>query len=199
MYYRIVVLTLLAAAVIALALAAACSNEPRQVEAISLDQMIERGEYLVNLGGCHDCHSPKIYTPGGPVIDSSRMLSGHPAGSPIPTIPAGMIGPESWGALTTNDLTAWAGPWGISFAANLTPDEVTGSGAWLESSFISALRNGKHLGTGRPILPPMPWQGIGQMTDDDLKAIFAYLRSLKPVNNMVPLPVPADKMQTGTM
>ena len=149
--------------------------------------------------GCNHCHSPTVFTPNGPVVDSSRILSGFPAGSPIPDIPQGTLGPEQWGALTTNDLTAWAGPWGISFAANLTPDEVTGIGAWLESSFINAMRNGKHLGNGRPILPPMPWQDIGQMTDDDLKAIFAYLNSLKPVNNMVPLPVPPDKLARSQM
>lgn len=138
-------------------------------------------------------------SPEGPVVDPSRMLSGHPASGTIPEIQSGTIGQGAWGALTTHDLTAWAGPWGISFAANLTPDEVTGIGAWLESSFISAMRNGRHLGTGRQILPPMPWQDIGQMTDEDLKAIFAYLKSLKPINNMVPLPVPPEKLDISSM
>jgi hypothetical protein len=52
------------------------------------------------------------------------------------------------------------------------------------------MRTGKHLGTGRPILPPMPWYDIGKLTDDDLRAVFAYLRTLKPVQNPVPAPVP---------
>jgi hypothetical protein len=94
-------------------------------------------------------------------------------------------------------MTEWAGPWGVSFAANLTPDEVTGIGAWTPEVFIKAMRTGKHMGSGRPILPPMPWPGIGKMSDDDLRAIFAYLHTLKPVNNQVPLPVapptPASK------
>lgn len=178
---------------------AACSGEPREVGAVTLEQQINRGEYLVTVGGCHDCHSPKIVAETGPIIDSTRMLSGHRAVSAIPIVPAGAIGPESWGALANHELTAWAGPWGISFASNLSPDEVTGSGAWLESSFISAMRTGKHLGSGRPILPPMPWQNVGQLTDDDLRAIFAYLRSLKPINNMVPLPVPPEKMNQAAM
>jgi hypothetical protein len=93
------------------------------------------------------------------------------------------------GRTTTNDLTAWVGPWGTSFAANLTPDSNTGLGSWTEEMFMKALRTGKHLGQGRDILPPMPWQMIGQMTDRDLKSVFAYLRSIPPVNNMVPDPI----------
>jgi len=88
-------------------------------------------------------------------------------------------------------LTAWAGPWGVSFAINLTPDKETGIAEWSESSFLQAMRTGKHQGqpNGRDILPPMPWENIKAMTDDDLKAMFAYLRSLAPVKNQVPLPV----------
>lgn len=72
---------------------------------------VERGKYLVMAGGCNDCHSPKVFTPAGPIFDTTRLLSGHPANSPLPEIPKGVIGPTQWGALTTNDLTAWAGPW----------------------------------------------------------------------------------------
>ena len=152
----------------------------------------KRGEYLVMLGGCNDCHSPKTMTPNGPTLDTSRLLSGHRAGSTLPPVPSGVIGPTGWGAITNHELTAWAGPWGISFAANLTPDK-TGIGGWTEAQFIQTLRTGKHLGVGRPILPPMPWQPIGQLTDTDLKAIFAYLKSLKPVDNLVPQPLPPQK------
>lgn len=177
----------------------ACSTEQREVGAATIEDQVTRGEYLVTVGGCHDCHSPKFLTETGPVIDSTRMLSGHRAGSAVPIVPTGAIGPENWGALANHEMTAWAGPWGVSFASNLTPDEVTGSGAWLESSFISAMRNGKHLGTGRAILPPMPWQNVGQLTDEDLRAIFAFLRSRKPINNMVPLPRSPDKINPATM
>jgi hypothetical protein len=151
---------------------------------------VERGKYLVMVGGCDDCHSPKIFTPAGPIPDTTKRLSGHPAGSPTPEIPKGVLGPTQWGVLATGDLTAWAGPWGVSFAYNLTPDPKTGIGGWTDDMFIQTLRKGKFMGMSRDILPPMPWQTIGQMSDDDLKAIFAYLKSLPPINNPIPAPLP---------
>ena len=158
--------------------------------------MVARGSYLVTLGGCHDCHTPKIFTPAGPVRDSTRLLAGHPADWKVPPIPPGVLGPQGWGALAAPDLTAWAGPWGVSFTANLTPD-ATGLGSWTADQFIQTMRTGKHLGVGRPILPPMPWYDIGQLTDDDLRAVFAYLRTLKPVQNAVPAPVPPAPAPTA--
>jgi hypothetical protein len=104
-------------------------------------------------------------------------------------VPQGVIGPTQWGAVATNDLTAWVGPWGISFAANVTPD-VTGLGGGTEEQFIQTMRTGKHLGVGRAILPPMPCFDVAALTDRDLKALFAYLKSLKPISNQVPQPVP---------
>jgi hypothetical protein len=77
----------------------------------------------------------------------------------------------------------------VSFTANLTPD-ATGLGPWSAEQFIQTMRTGKHLGVGRPILPPMPWYDIGQLTDEDLRAIFSYLRTIKPVPNVVPAPLP---------
>jgi mono/diheme cytochrome c family protein len=150
---------------------------------------VERGRYLVTLGGCNDCHSPKVFTPKGPQVDAAKMLSGHPANEKLPTVPAGALGPQGWGAITNNGLTAWVGPWGTSFSANLTPDP-TGIGKWTPDDFIKAMRTGQHLGVGRPILPPMPWQDIGKLTDADLRAMFAYLKSLPPVANQVPAPLP---------
>jgi mono/diheme cytochrome c family protein len=158
----------------------------------SKDQ-IARGEYLIAAGTCSDCHTPKTFTPKGPVPDMSRSLSGAPADIKIPPIPAGVISPAGWGALGTNDMTAWAGPWGVSFAANLTPDKATGIGAWTEAAFVKSLRTGKHKGVLRDILPPMPWQGLAKLTDDDLKAMFAYLQSLKPIQNKVPDPIPPKR------
>ena len=167
-------------------------------EAKRLRAMIERGKYLVNLGSCADCHSPKVFTSRGPVPDTTRFLSGAPADTKVPEIPNGVLAPEKWGAMTTNDMTAWAGPWGVSFARNLTPDLATGIGSWTEEIFIKALRTGKDMGEGRVILPPMPWPTIGQSTDTDLKAIFAYLKSLKPVENAVPDPIAptGERMET---
>jgi hypothetical protein len=150
----------------------------------------ERGEYLVHLGGCHDCHSPKNFTDAGPVPDTTRLLAGHTGGGKLPAVPANVIGPEGWGALASNDFTAWAGPWGVSFSRNLTPDQATGLGSWTEAMFIQTIRDGKHQGTGRPLLPPMPWQEYRNLTDDDLRAIWAYLQSIPAVNNAVPEPVP---------
>ena len=160
--------------------------------AAAANSQVKRGEYLATFGGCHDCHSPKVMTPNGPVPDKTKLLSGHPADSPLAPVPAGVVGPapNQWTALTNSDLTAWVGPWGISFAANLTPDKATGLGAWTVEQFIKAMRTGKHLGVGRPILPPMPWFDVAVLSDADLKALFAYLRSMKPISNHVPSPVP---------
>jgi hypothetical protein len=157
---------------------------------LSHAELIQRGKYLVNLMGCEDCHSPKIMTPQGPVPDSNRALSGHPAGSPLPPIDKKALQPGYW-ILFAGDLTAMTGPWGISFPANLTPDSATGLGAWTADIFIKTLRTGKHLGQdgGRPILPPMPWQNYSRATDEDLKAVFAYLQALPAIRNKVPEPV----------
>ena len=97
---------------------------------------------------------------------------------------------DKWAVACNANMTAWLGPWGISFAANLTPDTATGLGAWSEDIFITTLRNGKHMGTGRDLLPPMPWQFYAGGTDDDIKAIFAYLKTLPPISNRVPQPIP---------
>jgi hypothetical protein len=153
---------------------------------------LKRGEYLVNFGGCHDCHSPKVMTANGPAPDKTRLLSGHPADAQLPALPPGLIGPapSQWAAITNGDLTAWVGPWGTSFAANLTPDAATGLGGWTVDQFIKTMRTGKHLGVGRAILPPMPWFDVAVLTDPDLKAMFAYLKSMKPIQNPVPAPIP---------
>jgi hypothetical protein len=137
--------------------------------------------------GCNDCHTPWKLGPKGPEPDMSRALSGHPADFVMPPAPK-HDGPWAWSGAVTN--TAFAGPWGVSFTANLTPDQNTGLGIWTEDMFITALRTGKHFGVSRPIQPPMPWQYFGKMTDDDLKAIFAYLRTIKPISNHVPDPIP---------
>jgi cytochrome c1 len=83
-----------------------------------------------------------------------------------------------------------AGPWGVSFTANLTPDKETGTGTWTEEQFVQTIRTGRHLGRGRPVLPPMPIPMYKNFTDDELKDIFAYLQSLPPIHNRVPAPLP---------
>lgn len=150
----------------------------------SASAQIARGEYLVTVGGCNDCHTPLKMGPKGPEPDFSRRLSGHPEALKMPPAPKLGQGPWMWSGAATN--TAFAGPWGISYARNLTPDRLTGTGIWTEEMFIKTLRTGRHWGVARPILPPMPWQNYAQMKDEDLRAIFAYLRSIKPIRNEVP-------------
>ncbi|MFD2247505.1 cytochrome c [Pontibacter ruber] len=154
------------------------------------------GEHLVIIAGCHDCHTPKKMTAHGPEADSSRLLSGHPAKMPPPDIDRAAF--EKKGLAVTQTLTAWTGPWGISYAANLTSDK-TGIGNWQEKNFITAMREGKSKGmaNGRMLLPPMPWQHYRHMTDEELKAVFAYLKSTKPVSNVVPAPQPPVSANTG--
>jgi mono/diheme cytochrome c family protein len=148
---------------------------------------IARGEYLVNFGSCHDCHTPWKLGPKGPEPDMARALTGHPSDLVMPPPPAAEAGP--WITTAAASMTAWSGPWGVSFTANLTPDKETGLGEWTEEMFIATMRTGRHQGKGRPILPPMPWFSLQKLTDEDLSAIFAYLQSLKPVHNRVPQPI----------
>ncbi|MCI0690797.1 c-type cytochrome [candidate division KSB1 bacterium] len=169
-----------------------CAQKPSAASESKID-LVARGKYLVNTSACHDCHSPKLIGPNGiPMVDSTRLLSGHPAELPHPIwTPADL---QERNALTMANpmLTSWAGPWGVSFTANLTPDTSTGLGEWMEETFMRAIRTGKHQGqpNGRDILPPMPWDVYRNFTDQDLKAIWAYLRSLPPVKNQVPFPIP---------
>ena len=168
--------------------------EGADTKAASAQTPVERGKYLTLVGGCNDCHTPKNFGPNGPEADMSRELSGHPSGDKIPPVPGKLFGESGFGTLTNGHLTAWIGPWGISYAMNLTPDKASGLGSWTEQMFIDAIRNGKHQGTGRAILPPMPWYWYREMTDDDLKAIWAYLQSLPPISNPIPDPTPPDKV-----
>jgi cytochrome c553 len=140
---------------------------------------VARGRYLVTITGCNDCHSPKL-RPGSMEPDSARLLSGRSPHTPPPEKPA------KFGDITASgDLTAWWGPWGVSYAANLTPDPTTGIGRrYNETSFVHAMRTGKKP-EGTDMLPPMPWQDFSRMSDGDLKAIWSYLRTLPPVKNNV--------------
>lgn len=149
------------------------------------EQMVERGRYLVAVSGCNDCHTPKVFSGSGMGLDDSRLLSGHPADLAIPEFSFDQLGPGKW-VLFNDNLTAAAGPWGVSFSANLTPDEETGLGDWTVEEFMDTMRTGTHRGIGRPILPPMPWFNLAQATDEDLQAIFAYLQSIPAVVNQVP-------------
>lgn len=168
-----------------------CSGN-EEPKTLTHEEMVARGKYLVNFGGCNDCHTPKIYTDMGPVPDTTKLLAGYFEGTKLPVGDLNVISQNGL-ALTESNFTAWVGPWGISYAANLTPDNATGIGTLSEEMFIKCLREGKWMGVGRPLMPPMPWPGIGGASDEDLKCIYAYLKSIKPIHNVVPQPTPPDK------
>jgi len=150
-------------------------------------KLVNRGKYLVDAIGCNDCHTPLKMGPKGPEPDMTRFLSGHPQDMVMPPSPAAAPGP--WMGSFAATMTAWAGPWGVSFTRNLTPDKETGLGDWTEQNFIATIRTGKRMGKGRDILPPMPIPAFKNMTDNDLKAIFAYLKTIPVVKNKVPEPI----------
>lgn len=192
--------TLLAIALTASLSIVSCKEETYQTASAtaevvtpSPESVIEKGKYLVGVMGCNDCHSPKKVGPNGPELIPELLLSGYPSDRPVVTFDSPMI--KEGFAMFYPDLTAAAGPWGISFAANLTPDD-TGIGSWTEAQFKKALTEGKFKGmdNGRMLLPPMPWTNFVNIKDEDLHAMFMYLKSINPVENVVPAPVAPDQM-----
>lgn len=159
---------------------------------VSAQQLVQRGEYLVNVAGCHDCHSPKEMGSQGLQVIKATMLSGYPSHREIMQGDPAVL-KQGW-ILFVPDLTSASGPWGVSFAANLTSDQ-SGIGNWAEENFIRALKEGRYKGiaNSRQLLPPMPWQNFANATEEDLKAIFAYLKSTPPVSNIVPAAIIADQ------
>jgi mono/diheme cytochrome c family protein len=132
-------------------------------------QKIERGRYLTAVASCNDCHTPgALY--GAP--DMSRQLAGSEVG--------------------------WTGPWGTTYAANLTPDSTTGIGRYTEDDIVNALRKGVKA-DGAPVLPPMPWPWFAQFTDEDAYAIAAYLKSVPAVVHAVPENLPPGRRATAAV
>lgn len=168
--------------------------DPDQKPIVKKDsaELIKKGKYLVTIAGCNDCHTPKRMGAKGPELIPELLLSGYPSSQPLPEFDQEKA--QKGFAQMSPDMTAAAGPWGISFAANLTPHE-TGLGNWKFENFKTAMTQGKQKGlyNGRPLLPPMPWFNYTEMKDEDLQAIFAYLKSLKPVDNLVPAPKEFEK------
>jgi mono/diheme cytochrome c family protein len=111
--------------------------------------LAKRGEYLVKMATCADCHTPR-----------------DPKFNPIP-------GMEMAGGTPMDE--------GVN-SANITPD-ASGIGYYDEALFVQTMRTGSV--RTRALKPIMPWWMFRNMTDDDLKAVFAYLRTLKPVHHMV--------------
>ena len=153
----------------------------------SQSDMVQRGKYLVDtVGACGHCHTPRA----GAEYNMDMYLAGHPANAPYPRYNFSMM-QQGIFILTSPQMSAFSGPFGTSFASNLTPDKETGLGEWTEKMFIDAMRTGHHQGdtSNRKIFPPMPTKHYAQMNDADLKAIWAYLRTIKPVKNEVSSPL----------
>lgn len=173
-----------------------CNNNPEPLKTegtdieLSHEELIDKGEYLVKSIGCDHCHTPKKMTDRGPVADSSKWMMGFENTVPLPNIDKSQIIPGNW-VLFTGNLNAAVGPWGVSFAANLTPD-ATGIGNWTYENFRAAMVEGKYKGSGRPLLPPMP--SFKDLKENDIKAIFEYLKSIKPIKNPVPAHIPFDQI-----
>jgi len=183
-------------ALIACTNTAANNSEANNTEVtISQDSLIKRGSYLVNSIGCDDCHSPKIFTDHGFEIDMEHRLSGHLPGKTHLGKANTSVFKDGY-ILFANDLTSAVGPWGQSYAANISSD-ATGIGNWTEEQFFIAIREGKSKGIreNRPLLPPMPWFVYRNMSDLDLRAIFAFLKSTRPVENRVPGAKPMSELK----
>ena len=183
--------------IVAMALIIACNEQTAPAESPTaqvsvasnnfggFESQVKWGERLVAIGGCNDCHTPKKMGPQGPVDDMSLMLSGHPAQMP----PANFDAKEAAkkGLVITQTFTAWTGPWGTTYAANITSDS-TGIGSWKEDQFLKSLKEKKWMGLDntRPLMPPMSMMSATIMTEDELKAIFAYLKTTPPIHNIQP-------------
>ena len=136
---------------------------------------IARGKFLTEVLACGDCHTPK--GPDGKP-DMAYYMAGHRASDRWAAW-NDSLWDAGMGMIVAPAGTAFSGPWGTTFARNLTPDRTTGIGGWNDEAFIYNLREGT-------LKPPMPALAYGNLSDDDLKAIFAYLHSLPPVRNLVP-------------
>lgn len=129
---------------------------------------ITRGEYLVALGGCNDCHTPG-YLLGKP--DAARYLGGSEVGFEMPGL-------------------------GVFHGPNLTPDPETGLGKWSMEQIVTAITTGQRP-DGRILAPIMPWQAFANLTGEDARAMAAYLKSLPPVRNAVPGPFGPSERPTS--
>ncbi|HSP12064.1 MAG TPA: hypothetical protein VLO29_06020 [Salegentibacter sp.] len=165
-------------------------------DSTSQEDLVKRGKYLVNTIGCQDCHSPKRMGERGPEYIKELSFSGYQANNELPPISQDAL--EKGWVLMSPDLTAAVGPWGVSFAANLTSDD-TGIGNWSFEQFKRSLTEGKSKGlpNGRMLLPPMPWENYKDLKEEDLRAIYEYFQSTEPVKNRVPAPISPQELAGG--
>jgi hypothetical protein len=182
------------------ALAAGCNkNAPGEASAppqaytaasFTADQ-VTRGAGLVDEWKCNFCHTPELKGPDGkPMPNPDRLLSGHPQDEPVPDVSDIVINSDAYMEFLDNlDNTTWASNDSLVFSANLTPDPATGIGTWSPEQFVATIRQGQHMGLGKRLLYPMPWQELAKLPDADLISIYAYLRTINPVSNKVPPPI----------
>jgi mono/diheme cytochrome c family protein len=141
---------------IATLIAAASVAFTAALPAAAQDALVERGEYLMNGAlGCANCHTPR---------------------APDMSFQPGM---DLAGGFVIDESPAFK-----AVAANITPDPETGIGTWTDEEIITAIREGKDP-EGEIIFPPMAVPTYNLMSDDDVKAVVAYLRTVEPVHNEV--------------
>ncbi len=179
-----------AAALLCFLLINACNNQATETTETSpatpsADDNIKEGQRLVAILDCEICHSPKRMGPKGPEVIPELRFGGHQAGTQLPPYDEKTV--KSGWALFAPDFTSVIGPWGQSYAANISSDS-TGIGMWSEEQFKKVIREGKYKGLDntRPILPPMPWEAYKNLTDEEITKVFAFLKSTAPVKNVVP-------------
>lgn len=144
-------------------LATSASSAP-----IADSAQVARGQYLVTMSGCNDCHTPGYFF-GKP--DEAKFLGGSDVGFEIPGL-------------------------GVFVGRNITPDKETGIGSWTAKQIVTAIQSGQRP-DGRELAPIMPWHAFAQLTPEDAGAIAAFLQSVKPVSNAVPGPFkPGEKVST---
>jgi mono/diheme cytochrome c family protein len=154
---------------------------PESGSAKQSEDSVKRGKYLVTVLGCADCHTPHDEQ-GRPI--AGRELSGHPEGAPLPEWDQSMMKRNAMATIAA-PFTAFAGPFGTAIAPNLTPDEDTGIGKLTAEGLIKSWKTGRHWRYDRAVMPPMPVEAYGKLTEEDIRAIHAYLMSLPPVKNHV--------------
>lgn len=192
--FGLTILALAAAAVIGYraVIGAAPRTPDRPLLLTSAEQtdLVKRGGYLLSALGCTDCHTPHDQK-GEPI--AGMFLAGHPKDAPLPQWDPSLL---ERGAVATiaPTLTAFAGPFGVSVAPNLTPDAHTGIGGTTAEALIKSWRSGTHWRESRPILPPMPAPAFATLTDDDIRALHACLMSLPPVSNQAPASRPTTAL-----
>jgi hypothetical protein len=169
----------------------ASAPQPAYTASSFTAEQVTRGAGLVDEWKCNFCHTPELKGPDGkPMPNPERLLSGHPQDEPVPDVADMVITSDAFMEFLDNlDNTTWASNDTLVFSANLTPDMETGIGPWTPEQFVATIRQGQHMGLGKRLLYPMPWQELAELPDADLISIYAYLRTINPVSNKVPPPV----------